>query len=223
MIPDDQTAFTASPDMKARTHCPTCGTILELTLRCKSVAVVGQQGESPVPTPVETRRGTEAEQDVLAAARRAGLLEPFAKTVDFVHRGYAAKDLDTFFLTFVRGLTQRKIPQYAMTAFNALFDHRPLEYHTCQGIGVVVIDGYMRLFVPNSQIVGTRLKKLNSHDGGGIKRHLKIDDGTEKLREWIHTRWGYVAGPGALFETLHNRSFGDFARPNLSAPGPHNT
>ena len=204
---------------KPRTHCPTCGSVLELTLVCKSKVIV--EGRPVEALPARTR--TAAEQDVLAGARRAGLLEPFAQTVAFTKQDQVPKDMDAFFLTFVRGLTQRLIPQYAMEAFNTLFDYRPLEYHTCQGIGVVIVDGYMRLFVPNTQVVGTAVRSLNNHGSKGVRRALKVDDGKEKLREWIRTRWGYVAGPGALFAHLHKRSFGEFARPNLSAPNPHHT
>jgi hypothetical protein len=205
----------------ARTHCPHCGTVLDLVLRCTAIEVVPTDATGQVldKQRAEARRGTEAEQDVIAAARRAGLLEPFTQTVRFVKRAQIPADMEAFFVTFVRGLTRRLIPAYAMEAFNKLFDHRPLEYHTSQGIGVVVVDGYMRLFVPNLQVVGTRLRKLGGENKAVKHTTLKIDDGKEKLREWIHTRWGYVAGPGALYETLHNRSIGEFARPNLSAPG----
>ena len=213
---------------KPLTHCPACGVVLEMTLQCKSVAILPADRHGTLVTKqvardeaVTRRQGTEAEQDVLAAARRAGLLEPFYQTARFVKRDQVPKDLDGFFLTFVRGLTQRLIPAYAMAAFNQLFDHRPLEYHTAQKIGVVVVDSYMQLFLPNAEVVGTRLRKLNNQSSSAVRRTLKLDDGEGKLREWIHTKWGYVAGPGALYEHLRARSFGDFARPSLSAPDTH--
>jgi hypothetical protein len=207
---------------RPRTHCPQCGAILEFTLRFHGVTVLGQQAERP-PSAPQARQGTAAEQDVLAAARRAGLLEPFIQTVRYVKRDQVPNDLEAFFLAFVRGLTQRLIPGYAMEAFSRLFHHRPIEYHTAQGIGVVIVDGYMRLFVPNTSVVGTKMRSLNNQSSSSVKRTLKIDDGKEKLREWLHTKWGYVASEGALYEHLRTRSFGEFARPNLSAPSPHTT
>jgi hypothetical protein len=211
---------------KPRTHCPQCGAVLELTLLCKAVAILPTTEDGTLVSKsaqrqeaLSMRQGTEAEQDVLAAARRAGLLEPFYQTARFVKRDQVPKDLDGFFLTVLRGLTQRLIPSYAMAEFNRLFDFHPLEYHTAQGIGVVIVDGYLRLFVPNAEVVGTPLRRLNNHGSKLVKRTLKLDDGKAKLREWIHTRWGYVAGPGALYEHLRKRSYGDFARPSLHEEG----
>jgi hypothetical protein len=198
------------PNWRPRTHCPACGTVLELALRCTAFEVV-----TPRPN-ADPDHDTTPEHEVITAARRADLLEPFFRTVRVVKRDQPPKDLDAFFVTFVRGLTQRIIPAYAMKAFNALFDSRPLNYYTSQGIGVVVVDGYMRLFVPNRDVVGTRLKTAGTTKQ--TTHTLKIDDGEVKLQEWIHTRWGYVAGTGALYEQLHNRSIGEFARPNLSGP-----
>jgi hypothetical protein len=210
---------------KPRMHCPSCGAHIEFLVTCKQATLVDSTRESLATgtAPQSTRHGTTAEHDVIAAARRAGLLEPFAQVVAFVKRDQVPKDLEGFFITFVRGLTPRLIPRYALDAFNALFDHAPLEYHSNQGIGVVVINGSLRMFVPNTVLVGTRLRALNRNSGGSLKRTLKIDDSEAQLREWIHTRWGYVAGTGALLDQLYTRSIGEFARPNLSAPGAHRT
>jgi len=204
---------------KPRMACPSCGTVLELTVRCGAKVVIDDRAVTSAATSAVPQR-TAAEHDVLAAARRAGLLEPFRATTEFVKQDQVPKDMEGFFLTFLRGLTRRLIPAYAMEAFNTLFEHRPLEYYTAQGIGAVVIDGYIRLFVPNHEVLGTQLRGLNRNKGRG---RLTIDDGAEKLQQWIHTRWGYVAGPGALYEQLRHRSFGEFARPNVSAAAPHRT
>jgi hypothetical protein len=171
-----------------------------------------------MPPSAAPKQRPPEDQALIDAAKRTGLLEPFIQTLTVVKHGAPLPhDLDGFFVLCMRTLVQRLLPPHAVQQFRETFPHGQLAYYSSQGIGVVVVNQALRLFVPNSQIMGTSLRGLGARSKGQSSGRLSIDDGPQKLRQWLRTRWGYVAGEGALFEQFqHQPGAGSFDRPSVS-------
>lgn len=197
---------------RPRTHCPHCGTILELKLQCKAIEVV-----DPAALGDRSAATNAAEHAALMAARQGGLFAPFRQVVAVAFPDNPPTDLEAFFLTVVRSLRQRLIPNYALAILKERFPSQHIAYYSGQGIGVVVVEGSLRLFVPNQVVLGTRMRQLNQK-GTRIPVMLKVEDGAIKLQAWLQTAQGAVAGAGAPLHTVRNPAFGPLAVPDMAAP-----
>lgn len=187
--------------------CPTCGTVLRVHIGLR--LEVSETTEEPSAPQLDSES-----QRLVDAARASGLLSTFHEVVERIMQDRIPKDVDRFFVTFLRTATPRRIPRFALDRFNKMFAHRHLEYWGAQDVGMVIVDGHIRLFVPQQLLRGTAVRRMSGGKAGS-RRQLDIAVAPEQLEEWIRTQWGYVAGEGALLTMFRRKAIGDFALPGI--------
>lgn len=76
------------------------------------------------------------------------------------------------------------------------------------GITGLVVDGFLKSFVPSSLLVRANPKPF-AYNGGGITSPAfkRLRHRTETEEGWIKTRFGYVVGRGELFDEISRHSY----------------
>jgi hypothetical protein len=189
--------------------CPHCGGDLRIHLRAEVADI-----SIPVADLDQAdawKRGLSDDQlSVVEMARETGLLASFKAVVEYTKVVDRPSHIERFFVNFMKMSTQKVVPQFAIDHFSRAFPGTRLSFWTCQGIMAVCANGTIRCFAPKDLICGQRIKKAN---GNGTGMQLHADP--HMLDEWSRTRFGYVAGEGAMFEAMRAKSIGEFARPGL--------
>lgn len=190
--------------------CPHCGNDIAASMTL-TVAKLEEQFDGGDGSPEaafahwKTRLDPES-IEVVNMAEKSGLIEPFAKTTFEVH-GQVVKMPARAFLAWVRTAKMKIIPGFAIEYFANEFGGR-IQFISAQGIGCVITDGVLKMFTPDRVVCGS------SQRAGSVR--LRTNDATiNQVMNWTRTKYGYVAGKGALFQSLQKRSYGDFARPGL--------
>ena len=113
------------------------------------------------------------------------------------------KDMDVFLMTALRTLRTKRIPPSALRLLIANYEGGRVEFLAGSGVGVVIVDGKLREFVPIQLVVGDHLAKI------------KMDYNEGSLMRWVKTKMGYVPADSIFIDELRRRSFGEFANPVL--------
>lgn len=178
--------------------CPHCQNAVSVTLSAKvTVADAAEKG-------IESSNGlTEAQKQLLKDARSQGLFEAFSTVVRRVKRDQVPRQMEKFFLQFFKAAAPKKVPAHMLRALILAFPGTRIEFRANEGVGVVLADGLVRAFVPQSYVMGQRVPGAS-----GVR--LRADE--DGFDDWIRTRYGFVAGPGPMFQALQKRSIGEFSR-----------
>jgi hypothetical protein len=146
------------------------------------------------------------DQDAVKRAIEGGLIEPFAAAVLEAH-GQVVRRSERAFLAWLRTAKAKIVPQFAVDYFAEQYGGQ-ITYIAGQSVAAVLSDGYFKEFIPDKTVCGSSVKA-----GSG---KLRVSQGSLiELMNWTRTKFGYVAGKGALHSQLSRRSYGDFARPSI--------
>lgn len=149
-----------------------------------------------------------AQRTLLDKADKCGLLACYDAALKASATSYP-NNIKKHFLGFLRMMRQKVVPSWVLGEFMGLYPKQFVEFYAANGVGCVVADGAMVMFVPATVISGTHVK--NHMTGkltlGPVNDHLP-------LREWAKTRNGYVpVETRMMLATMRTRSIGEFANP----------
>lgn len=197
-------------------NCPHCSGLLRLSFELKLIEVVKLEAhEVPKLPSREEVSGhcavvfTREESELIGLCRANGMMNVFAQVVEdqthVVHR--PPKDMDRFFISFLRTAHRKFLPREALSEFAKEFPGR-IEFWKSQRIGMVVSDGRICRFVPmRAMNMGgkKRSEQLEVH-GVGIRRESENFDYIRR------TRYGYVPLEARIFLESLLHSVGDQGR-----------
>jgi hypothetical protein len=193
--------------VKKYVPCPHCGASVRVCLQVEA------RLEVDLGAPKTTWKDAlpEKSRHYLEAASSSGMLSAFEQCCKHI-RSSPPSDVERFFLTVLKTCRPKTIPKHALDAFKAAFPGH-IEYYSAQGVGIVVAEGVIRLFVPVHLTVGESIRTL-----AGTNMRVRADANLGELLDWMKTRWGYVPAQCKLFmTTLRRASLGEFENPVLQS------
>jgi len=195
--------------------CPHCGGHVSVGITTEIEAVLKWVDRE---TTDSWREGLTADQvGIIDTAQSTGLLKAFGEAVErrVNHASAAPRNLERFFLTVLKTMSQKRVPSFVLQHYIQEFGRNTrTEVWSSQGICIVIANGRIKAFVPLDVFVGSPIRSLNP--GTGCTSRLGGDEQT--FQAWIKTRFGYVPDSSPVFlAELRRKSVGDFARPSVSA------
>jgi hypothetical protein len=185
--------------------CPHCKETFRLDVTLASRAMFANQ--VPKRALPREERFSSYEVSLLRLVEESGLLEAFAAATRTAKGTQCPKDMDKWFLQFMRTAERVIIPQPTLTVLVEEFPGAQIHVYATHGICMVTADGSPVLFCPE---VFARTSKSRQERTG-----FNFDAPVTQLSEWIRTRNGYVASRGLLWSELRGKTAGAFAKPNL--------
>jgi hypothetical protein len=189
--------------------CPCCGEEITFGLAITEV----RKFETVEQGPDWWKSSLSPEQiNVVERAQINGLLDALKTAMSKAVNTQAAppRSVERFFLTLLKTMRPKRIPKFCLDALYAEFGGR-IDFWSAQGIGIVLSDGAIVMFVPLDVVVGTAISPT-----GSSGRTIRMDTKESEFYAWIKTRMGYVpTGKGLFLEEMRRKSFGEFARPTL--------
>lgn len=146
---------------------------------------------------------------VLDDAKQTGVLQSFEVATKAAKVDQIPRNIERFFLNWLRAAKPMSIPSFALDQFVRDFNKARIQFCGAQGIGVVLANGIIRQFIPTHVVVGRAIRD----NTGGLR--ARVDAEKTKFNNWTRTRFGFVAGKGALYENLKRCSIGEFSNPKL--------
>jgi hypothetical protein len=152
---------------------------------------------------------TASQVELVEEAKKTGLFSAFCNAVVVAKDSNLPQNLEKFFITVLRTAVPKQVPRFALKRFIKEWPGTRVEYFASQQIGIIVVEGVIRAFIPSFYVSGRTIRNLR-HDFRGVTSAPQ-----ETFEAWIRTKNGYVSSSGALLEELRSRSLGSFARPVL--------
>ncbi len=182
-------------------ECPHCGKAIRLAIRTEIVEVAAS-GEQ-----VDWRTGiSELEQQAVQFAKDSGIFAAFSEVVRRVKSATLPQRMEKYWLNFLKSVRHKAASKFALDCLSKEFGGARIQVLALDQIGMVLADGIIRAFIPSEIVEGRKIAAR-----GKAKARLPFDEGA--FSDWIRTRFGYVAGKGAMFEALQQKSIGAFDLP----------
>lgn len=138
------------------------------------------------------------ERKLLDAAIRSGIMKRFKMVVEKTMVGKRPRNIERFFLTIIRSLKPKRISRAFKKELRKIINvpgGTSIMLLASQGIGVIVSNGVMRIFIEMKKALKARAERP-------IKKESPV---------WIKTRHGYAI-KGVFHDALKSPSIGQFAR-----------
>jgi hypothetical protein len=193
-------------------ECPHCQSLIELKTQMHlELTGVALSAGDDAPQEEWRKTLTPEQRQMLDGLKANGTIEAFTAVLKETRLPeQMPKNAERFFLNWLRKAGAKAIPQHAMDYLTVKFNQARIEFWAAEGVGCVIADRAMKRFVPYNLVNGTAVVGLNGN------KNRRTETGIEELNTWwVRTRYGFVAGKGALFQTLKVKSIGEFARPVL--------
>lgn len=197
---DEGKRLTDGGQTSQRFECPKCKTLIQFIYEIRLIDVRVCRGDSQPDevSPVETTPGqfSYEELELIKTCRDNGLLDVFAQVVKVqthvLHR--LPKDLEKFFISFLRTAQPSVLPRQALHEFAREFPG-VIQFWKAQRIGMVISDGQICRFIP--------IRAMNM-EGGERAAHLPlsaVDVGrnAENFDFVKRTTIGYVPQSARIF------------------------
>lgn len=199
----EESAFT-----KRKTFlCPHCGEMAVLPVQITLQAPV-KPSEIGASVSWETLITSEQKQ-ILGDAERSGLLTAVEEAIRRCAPESQPKDIRKYFLqTLLPKARPVRVPSFVLRDCIDTFGGN-IDMWQAELVVFVVSDGTIKRVLPRYVVSGSPIK-------GNTKATMGRTDVTDEWALWRKTRHGYVAGTGAYWSTMRNRSIGEFARPVIS-------
>jgi len=155
-------------------ECPHCHNQIRVTARLDIISAV-LSGEDASFVGLE-----EKERAVFKNAKDIGLIDAFAIGVSYAKGLDAPRNMEAYFLTFLRTANARRIPRFAMGYFLETFGNGEFQFWQGQGTGAIIIDDVVRAFIPLEVVIGPTAKSTDNLE------RTRVGDATrEGIEEWI--------------------------------------
>lgn len=186
--------------------CPHCSGEINVKLDIRSSGnFIDQKPKHELP---RIERFSSYEVNLLDLCERDGILAAFANAARQAKGSQSPKDMDRFFLGFLRTCAKVVVPAETLNVLRREFPGQEILIYSTQGVVMILADGRPELFAPE---VFARTSKTQADKMGAFK----IPAPAPQLEEWIRTKNGYVSGKGLLWAELKGKSAGHFARPSI--------
>ncbi|MDO8575457.1 MAG: hypothetical protein Q7R78_02025 [bacterium] len=183
--------------------CPHCQKTVEIRAFLKP-STVAVKPEMPGALRDPLQDLTPDQLKMVVTAKENGIMEKFRECVEFVKQGQTPKSMERFFVTVLKTSQVKTVPRSALAVFDNLSDHGEVQYFTSQGVGIVIANGSIRAFVPNSLVFGSSVK-IKAR-GGGIKTLSPYDETT--LTDWFDAKRFFSLGQRLSFADIKTKSYG---------------
>lgn len=188
--------------------CKRCGVMLSLTLAVQITQVVAVGAIEGVKTGTKY---TNQQQALLTRWQSLGLLAVFEDAIAQEFGARARPRVESFLFTFLSKAQPIWPKREVIRAATGTADAKRVNCWEYGGVTGLVINGYIRAFVPTKLLSGKVALTLN-HIAGAASRHdiqrrqyLERRVGSEE--GWIKTRFGYVVGRGELFDEVRAHTY----------------
>lgn len=193
-------------------NCPCCGEriAIDIWVNINSIEKADEKPVSEVEKEIiNPNRLTNDEQELIDYSKKNGVFDIFLSVVKTVKFNEMPINMEKYFITFLKTSSQKMIPEFALKIFYREFGGQ-ISFYASQGIGVVISDGVIKMFIPTQIVGGKKVRGIMTNR----KINLSADEG--KVEEFIKTRYGLVGGKGAMFEMMRNKSIGGFCLPDFN-------
>ncbi len=155
-------------------ECPHCHNKLKVVTRVEIVDLV-------LASELDPHFGlSDREKAVLEDAKSIGIISIFSSVTAYAKGPDAPRQIDGFFLTFLRTTNARRVPRFALDYFLEALGPGRFQFWQGQGIGAVVIDDLIRAFIPLDIVIGTMAKSSTTPI-----RQLVGEATLEGIKEWF--------------------------------------
>lgn len=209
VVDEGSNQFAEDFSRSARFSCPECGKLLQLQLDIRILKIEVINTADPAVLKGQPLQFTTEEQDVIETMSKAGLLEVYADVVrrQSMQNGHMPpKQLAANFLNFLRSAEKAKLSRRILESFIREFGGE-ISYYTRNGIGMVLSNGFVKMFVP--------LRSLypNQKSGGPLNLHgVTLNRNVESIETLMHQHYGYVPANTKIFFQALRHSIGHFGR-----------
>lgn len=147
---------------------------------------------------------SETQISFVKEAESLGLIRAYSEAVLPTRQpGEVPKSWERHFLGFFSKAVPKQIPAPTLNHFIREFYPERISVFGAEGVVAVLAGNVLKRFVPYEILVGKGIP-------GAKGKRLGLN--MERFEEWNKTRHGYVAGRGPAFDTMKQRSRGDFAK-----------
>lgn len=166
-------------------ECPHCHETIKVVFQTRIMEIT--KAEDEVGNIDWTADLTKEQLDILDVAREHRIVQAFeiaarvVKTAD-----QFPKNMERFFLTFLRTAIPKTIPRFALDAFRKMYGDARISFIISQGIGAVLADGKLRLFIPQTYVMGKVLS--------GSKGRVRTSADENEFILWIRNPAAWVVG-----------------------------
>jgi len=145
-------------DYYKSTICPHCKE--EIFVRI-DLAVAESLKREQLFEPKDWKTGLESDQlDMVQNCKDAGIMDAFAQAVSRSGRD-KPKMIESFFLSFLTKARPKAIPRDILRHFITLFPRKTINFWSTDGIGAVLADGDLKMFLPSRNVIGAKVKTLS--------------------------------------------------------------
>lgn len=196
------------PKHKRRSSiCPNCGAhiVIHVETTVKEVTLAIDNSD---PDERWMKDYTSGQISMVKSARESGAMSAFDDAIKVAFENQRPRCIERVFLNFIKMAVPYELQrEEASVLKSAMSIKDKMDVWHSNGILGVGENGYILRFVP--------LKILrNAKNGNGLFVR-GIEAFQEKRRNWLRTRWGYVAGKGIFFEEMQKHSLGEFVSVRL--------